>query len=67
MVMKAMTIGWREEPFRCEYRTEAIGGWLHLFEDEQLVAREPVASVLVAYRRAREISQALLWKRAKGA
>ena len=65
--MKGMTIGWREEPFRCEYCTEAVGGWLQVFRDEGLVAREPVASVLIAYQRAREISQTLLWKEAKGA
>ena len=65
--MKGMTIGWWEEPFRCEFRSESAGGWLQMLRGEELVAREPVASVLAAYQRAREISQMLIWKRAKGA
>lgn len=62
-----MTIGWREEPFRCEFRAENAGGWLHVLRGEELVAREPVASVVAAYNRAREICHTLLWKSRKGA
>ena len=64
--MKGMTIGWQEEPFRCEFRAEAAGGWLHVLRGEELVAKEPVASVLAAYQRAREICQAQEWSSRKG-
>lgn len=62
-----MTIAWRDEPFRCEFRSDTTGGWLHVLRGEKLVAREPVASVLAAYQRAREISRTLLWKGRRGA
>ena len=65
--MRPMLIGWRLEPFRCEFRGESTGGWLHVFNDDELVGREPVSSLLVAYQRARELVAQLLWKRAKGA
>lgn len=65
--MRGTTIAWRDEPFRCEFRGEAAGGWLHVLRGEELVAREPVASVLAAYQRAKEISRALLWKDMRGA
>lgn len=65
--MRGMTIGWREETFRCEFRAEGDGGWLHVLRGDELVAREPVASVLTAYHRAREICHALMWKSRKGA
>ena len=65
--MRGMTIAWRDEPFRCEFRGEAGGGWLHVLQDGELLAREPVASVVAAYQRAKEISRALLWKGRRGA
>lgn len=65
--MRGTTIGWREEPFRCEFRAENAGGWLHVSRGDELVAREPVASVLAAYQRAREICHTLMWKSRKGA
>jgi hypothetical protein len=40
---------------------------LRLFENDELVATDTVQSVFMAYQRARELSHALLWKRAKGA
>ena len=60
-----MTIWWCEEPFRCEFRSEISGGWLRMLRGEELVAREPVASILAAYQRAKEISDLSIWKRAK--
>lgn len=65
--MRGMTIGWREEPFRCEFRAETTGGWIHVLRGEELVAKEPVASVMAGYQRAREICQALVCESRKGA
>jgi hypothetical protein len=65
--MKGIAIGWREGSFRCEYRRESTGGWLNVLSGDELVAREPVASVSAAYNRARELSDSLVLKRAKRA
>ncbi len=65
--MTAMVIGWRLEPFRCEFRGESTGGWLQVFNGDELVRREPVSSLTVAYQRARELCAQLLWNQAKGA
>jgi hypothetical protein len=67
MVMKGMTIGWQEEPFHCEFRVEGATGWLVVLDGDEIIAREPVQSAVVACRRARELCSALLWTRAKGA
>jgi hypothetical protein len=65
--MSGITIRWREEPFACEFRGGTAGGSLYLFENDELVATDTVATLVVAHQRARELSSALLWKRAKGA
>lgn len=65
--VKPLLIAWLEEPFRCEYRREPAGSWLHIYSGEDLVRREPIASLVAAYQRARELSATLLWKSAKGA
>lgn len=65
--MGGITIRWREGPFTCELERTTSGGVLRLFENDELVANDTVQSVFLAYQRARELSQALLWKRAKGA
>lgn len=65
--MSGITIRWREEPFTCEFRGGTAGGWLYLFEDDELVATDTVPTLVDAHQRARELSSALLWKRAKGA
>ena len=65
--MKGITIAWREEPFRCEFRSQPGGSWLHLLRGDELVACEAVASVTAAYERAREISRTLQWKERMGA
>lgn len=65
--MNGITIRWRDEPFTCEFRGTAAGGWVYLFEGDDRVASDTVPTVLAAYQRARELSHALLWKRAKGA
>ena len=65
--MKPMLIGWRQDPFRCEFRGESTGGWLQIFKGDELVGREPVPSLTVAYQRARELCAQLLWDQAKGA
>ena len=62
-----ITITWREGPFRCELQRSNPGGLLKLFENDELVASDTVQSVFMAYQRAHELSDALLWKRAKGA
>jgi hypothetical protein len=65
--MKGITIAWREGSVRCEYRREATGGWLSVFSGEELIAKEPLDSVLAACSRARELSDSLVIKRAKRA
>jgi hypothetical protein len=57
--MKGITITWREGPLRCEFRNEAQGGWLLATSGDQLVAREPAASVSAAAQRARELADAM--------
>ena len=65
--MTPILIGWRLEPFRCEFRGESSGGWLQVFNGDELVGREPVSSLAVAYQRAHELCAQLLWKQVKGA
>jgi hypothetical protein len=65
--MKGITIAWRDGPITCEFRREASGGWLHLLSGDELVAREPAASVSAAYHRAHELCEAMESKRAKRA
>jgi hypothetical protein len=57
--MKGITIAWQEGPYKCEFRREPAGGWLHVFGGDELVAREPLASVSAAYQRARELADLL--------
>ena len=63
--MKGITIGWREGPFRCEYRRETPGGWLYMLSGDELIAKEPLGSVSAACTRARELSDSLAQKHAK--
>jgi hypothetical protein len=65
--MEGITIAWREGSFNCEYRREASGGWLSVLSGEELLAREPLASVSAACTRARELTDQLAQKRAKPA
>ncbi len=57
--MKGITIAWHEGPFRCEFRREPNGGWLHVLSGDDLLAKEPLPSVSAAYQRAREITESL--------
>jgi hypothetical protein len=65
--MKSLTIAWREGPLRCEFRSEPQGSWLLVMNDDELLAREPVASVAVASQRARELADSMPIERAKWA
>ena len=57
--MKGITITWREGPYRCEFRHEPSGRWLLVMSGDELLAKEPVASVSVASQRARELADSL--------
>ena len=57
--MKGITITWREGPLRCEFRREPQGSWLLVMSGDELLAKEPVASVSAASQRARELADAL--------
>jgi hypothetical protein len=57
--MKGMTITWREGPLRCEFRHDPVGSWLFVMSGEELLAKEPAASVTVAAQRARELADSL--------
>jgi hypothetical protein len=57
--MKGITIAWREGPLRCEFRREPLGSWLFVMSGDELVAKEPAASVSVAAQRARELADSL--------
>lgn len=57
--MKGITITWHEGPLRCEFRHDPSGSWLLVMSGDELLAREPVASVSVASQRARELADAL--------
>ena len=65
--MKGITIAWREGPLRCEFRREPQGSWLLVMSGDELVAREPVASVTLASQRARELADSMPVARAKRA
>jgi hypothetical protein len=65
--MTRIVIGWRYEPFTCEFRGERLSGWLQIFQGEELVLKEPADSVRDAFQRARQLCDQLLWRKAKGA
>ena len=57
--MKGITIAWREGSLRCEFRHDPVGSWLVVMSGDELLAKEPAASVSVAAQRARELADAL--------
>jgi hypothetical protein len=65
--MNRIVIGWRCEPFTCEFREERQSGWLQVFQGDELVLREPADSVRAAFQRAHDFCEQLLWRRAQGA
>ena len=65
--MDRIVIGWRHEPFSCEYSAGHGSGWLQIFRESELVLKEPVESVRAAFARARELCEGLIWQAAKGA
>ena len=58
MEQTRIVIAWQDEPFQCEFNAEHLSGWLQMFRSGQLVVREPVESVQLAYHRARELALA---------
>ena len=57
--MRSITVGWREEPFDCEFHGDGQQRWLSVFNQNELILREPVECVRTAYRRARELRDIL--------